>query len=332
MTDLGDPATFAIASQPVDPVIRDFYSERPASDELFTEFVRLYEYGDVPLDERVEAVDTVAVGIRERITFDAGYGQERMVLYLFRPLEPAGPLQTVVYFPTSNALNATNFGGSSRTISMIVRSGRAFAFPIYKSTYERQDDYVYRLQDPSNDHREHVLQWRQDLGRSLDYLQTRPDVDSNRFAYFGYSWGGQFGAIMLAVEPRFRAAVLTVPGFSPLPTQPVVDPFNFVSRVRLPVLMLSGEYDQTFPLETAARPFFDFLAVSPEFQENRREENPSDSTLTLAALNHKIPIYVEVHGEGRRFALGCVDLVIEHDLDAALAPARDRQRGTVRAV
>ena len=69
------------------------------------------------------------------------------------------------------------------------------------------------------------------------------------------------GAIMLAVEPRFRAAVLDVPGLSPLPTQPIVDPFNFVSRVQLPVLMLSGEYDQTYPLETSAQPFFDFLGT-----------------------------------------------------------------------
>jgi predicted esterase len=267
MTDLGDPAAFAIAKQPVDPIVRDFYAEKPASDELFTEFMRLYEYSDSPLDERVEAVDTVAVGIRERITFGAGYGQDRMVLYLYRPLEPAGPLQTVLFFPGSGALAATNFeastegGLTSQIISMVVRSGRAFAYPIYESTYERQDDYVYRLQDPSNEHREHVLRWRQDLGRSLDYLQTRADVDSDRFGYFGISWGGRMGAIMLAVEPRFRAAVLDVPGLSPLPTQPVVDPFNFVSRVQLPVLMLSGEYDQTYPLETSAQPFYDFLGT-----------------------------------------------------------------------
>ena len=52
-----------------------------------------------------------------------------------------------------------------------------------------------------------------------------------------------------------------MPGFSPLPTQPVVDPFNFVTRVQLPVLMLSGEYDQVYPLETAARPFFELLGT-----------------------------------------------------------------------
>ncbi len=277
MTDLGDPGLMAVASQPIEPVIRDFYSETPASDELFTEFLRLYQYGETALDERVEAVDTVAAGIREKITFDAGYGQERMILYLFRPLEPTGPLQTVVYFPGSFALNATRFFGNA-AVSMLVRSGRAVAFPVYKSTFERQDDYDYRLQDLSNDHREHVLQWRQDLGRSLDYLQTRPDVDSDRFGYYGSSWGGRMGAIMLAVEPRFRAAVLSLPGLSPLPTQPVVDPFNFVSRVQLPVLMMSGEYDQVYPLETSARPFYDFLGT-----------DQADKEHFVAAGGHRIP-------------------------------------------
>ena len=285
MTDLGDPAAFAIASQPIDPVVRDFYSETPASDELFTELARLYEYSDVPLNERVEAVDTVPVGIRERITFDAGYGQDRMVLYLYRPLETAGPLQTVLFFPGSGALAATDFEAStegglqSQIISMFVRSGRAFAFPVYEGTYERQDDYVYRLQDPSNEHREHVVHWRQDLGRSLDYLETRAEVDSDRFGYFGLSWGGRMSAIMLALEPRFQVAVLDVPGLSPLPTQPAVDPFNFVSRVQLPVLMLSGEYDQTYPLETSARPFYDFLGT----------EEP-DKKLFVAPGGHLIPL------------------------------------------
>ena len=281
MTDLGDPAAVTLANQPVDFVTRDFYRETPVSDEVFAAFLDIYAYDDSPLNAQVEAVDTLEVGIRERITFDAGYGQERMVLYLFRPLESTGPLQTVVVFPGSAVLFATDFesGNVAGYVAMLVRSGRAVAYPIYKSTYERQDDYAYRLQDPSNDHRDHVIQWRQDLGRSLDYLQTRPEADSDRFGYFGSSWGGRMAAIMLAVEPRFRAAVLRVPGLTPLPTQPVVDPFNFVSRVQLPVLMMNGEYDQVYPLETAARPFFDLLGT-----------DDTDKAHFIAPGGHTIPI------------------------------------------
>lgn len=71
---------------------------------MFEAFLPMYAYDSPPLNAQVEAVDTVEVEIREKITFDAGYGQARMVLYLFRPLEANGPLQTVSYFPGSGAL------------------------------------------------------------------------------------------------------------------------------------------------------------------------------------------------------------------------------------
>ncbi len=265
ITNLGSAEEFLRISGPVEPAVRDFYADEPAPDQLYDQLEAFYEYEDVPLDAEVLSVDTLAGTIRERIVFDSGYDERQMVLYLFTPIGASGPLQTILNFPGSGALNGGpfgDFGGSPDPIITLVRSGRAVAYPIYESTFERDDDYVYRLQDMSNAHRDHVLHWRQDLGRSLDYLETRPDIDSSRFAYQGMSWGGRMAAIMLAVESRFKAAVLNVPGLSPLPTQPVVDPFNFLPRVTVPVLMLSGEYDQTYPLETSARPFFDFLGTA----------------------------------------------------------------------
>ncbi|MDC0159960.1 SUMF1/EgtB/PvdO family nonheme iron enzyme [Gemmatimonadales bacterium] len=281
ITNLGDTEEFRRISGPVEPAVRDFYADEPASEQLYAQLKTFYEYEDVPLNAEVLSVDTLADAIRERIVFDAGYGENQMVLYLFRPITASGPLQTILNFPGSGALNGGSFGdfgGSADPIITLVRSGRAVAFPVYESTFERDDDYVYRLQDMSNDHRDHVLHWRQDLGRSLDYLETRPDVDSSRFAYQGMSWGGRMAAIMLAVESRFKAAVLNVPGLSPLPTQPVVDPFNFLPRISIPVLMLSGEYDQTYPLETSARPFFDFLGTAE-----------ADKSQFVAAGGHLIP-------------------------------------------
>ena len=51
---------------------------------------------------------------------------------------------------------------------------------------------------------------------------------------------------------------------------PVVDPFNFVPRVRTPILMINGEHDIIYPYETAQRPMFDLLGTDPEHKLHYR--------------------------------------------------------------
>src|ERR1039458_4820852 len=60
----------------------------------------------------------------------------------------------------------------------------------------------------SNTWRDHVVMWVKDASRAIDYVQTRPDLDHNKIAYYGYSWGAEMGAIVPAVEPRIKACVL----------------------------------------------------------------------------------------------------------------------------
>jgi eukaryotic-like serine/threonine-protein kinase len=102
------------------------------------------------------------------------------------------------------------------------------------------------------------------VSRTLDYLGTRTDMDTTRLAYLGFSWGGRLGGIILATEPRFDAAVLTVAGLNFRPAQPEVDDINYMPRVHTPVLMLNGRHDNTFPLVTAAKPMFDLLGTAPD--------------------------------------------------------------------
>ncbi|MFN7922396.1 MAG: hypothetical protein U0Q16_19995 [Bryobacteraceae bacterium] len=47
-----------------------------------------------------------------------------------------------------------------------------------------------------------------DLRRAFDLLQQRSDVDPERRAYIGHSYGAQFGAILSAVDRRPKAVVL----------------------------------------------------------------------------------------------------------------------------
>ncbi len=82
-----------------------------------------------------------------------------------------------------------------------------------------------------------------DLGRSIDYLETRTDIDRERLAFYGVSSGAFLAPPLLAIEHRFKAAVLQGGGLAFDKPLPEVDPFNFAPRVTLPVLMLNGRYD-----------------------------------------------------------------------------------------
>jgi hypothetical protein len=81
-------------------------------------------------------------------------------------------------------------------------------------------------------------------------------------AYFGDSMGAMEGAHLPAVEKRIKAAILSSGGFQlTVPMLPEADPFNFATHVTIPVLMLNGQYDLGFPLESSQQPFFHFLGT-----------------------------------------------------------------------
>ena len=252
-----------------DPYV-DFLSKEPVSDEVYEIYLNMYSYDKKELRSRTESVDESEKDwIKEKISFDAAYGGERVLAYLFLPRSGKPPYQAVVYFPGSNAINIRSSEHLSiSNFDFIIKSGRALLFPIYKSTYERGDGWSSSIPDETNSYKEHVIQWGQDLSRSIDYLESRSDIDSDKLAYYGFSWGGRLGGLMVAVGGRFKTAILYVAGFRFQKQKPEVDPFHFVSRVRIPVFMLNGRYDSFFPHETAQVPMFKLLGTPEEHKRH----------------------------------------------------------------
>ena len=120
----------------IDQRARDFTQEKPVGDEMFEVIRRMYAYDRRPLKEAVEAVEEEGQWRKETVSFDAGYGNERVQAYLFLPKNAVPPFQTVIYFPPGG-------GASSRQLPMrfldfIIRSGRAVMFPIYLGMFERR--------------------------------------------------------------------------------------------------------------------------------------------------------------------------------------------------
>jgi cephalosporin-C deacetylase-like acetyl esterase len=134
-------------------------------------------------------------------------------------------------------------------------------YPIYKGTYERGSGLNSDYPSQTSLYREHVIAWAKDIGRSIDYLETRNDIDTKSIAYYGISWGAAMGAIMPAVEQRFKTCVLYVAGLEFQRALPEVDAINFIGRVKIPVIMLNGKYDNYFPVETSQKPMFSLFGT-----------------------------------------------------------------------
>ena len=148
-------------------------------------------------------------------------------------------------------------------------------YPVYLGTFERNINLDFPLQ--SRHYVNYNIKITQDLCRSIDYLETRQDIDTTRLAYYGDSWGGKLGLIIPAVEDRLKISILIVGGSTGNP-YPEMDPVNYVPRIKIPVLMLNGKYDTGFSYENVVKPFFNLLGTPVK-----------DKKLILYETDHYVP-------------------------------------------
>jgi formylglycine-generating enzyme required for sulfatase activity len=242
---------------------RDYAQEKPVSDAVFAGYARQFTYDKTPVAAKIES-ETEAEGWKEQVvSIDAGYNKERLLLHVFLPKDRAGPFQPVVFYSGSNGIFESHFDTAVVKVRLqfILKSGRALVFPVNKGTYERQDDLKTDLQEETVRYKDHVLMWVKEFSRTIDYLETRKDMQADKASYLGISWGGFMGGIIPAIEKRFKAVVLNVGGMEMEKALPEVDQINYLPRVTQPVLMLNGSYDMYFPVETSQKPLFRFLGT-----------------------------------------------------------------------
>jgi len=106
-----------------------------------------------------------------------------------------------------------------------------------------------------------ALDIAKDLGRCLDYLKTRQDINQEKLAYYGCSWGACEGPRLLAIEPTLKAGLLLSGGAYGREYPVEVDPFNFAPHTRTPILMVNGKYDYAYPVDGSLIPLFEALGT-----------------------------------------------------------------------
>ncbi len=273
LTD-GPPAEL---SRPVDLLSQDYRNARAVSDEVFEVYRRQMAYVPAELSASVEETDDSQPDWSwERVVLEAGSDDQAMNLFLYLPKSASPPYQVLIYFPGIGPFQTRPARTSSQVFrpendgyDYILRSGRAVVRPTWAGSYERWDDFL-SLQGDQYLRRmgERVKEWADDLGRTIDYLETRDDIDVDRIAYWGASFGASTSLALLGLEERLRAALLALPGYTYRDLPPEADPVNYVPRVTLPALLIGGRYDFVFPVETSQRPLFDQLGTPAEHKRH----------------------------------------------------------------
>jgi eukaryotic-like serine/threonine-protein kinase len=262
--DRPDDLSAALTAR-IDLPSRDLRNARPVSEPVFETWRRLlYAFDHAALNAKVEAVDDSSREWRiEKVSYAAAYGGERISAYLFLPKNAKPPYQVMVSWGSAglyerSSTTTTDFD----RYTFIVRSGRAFLYPIYKSMFERADGLKDDIPTTTTDWRDHVIMWSKDVARSIDYLESRADIARGKIGHIALSTDRT--PLTLAVEPRITLAVIYCGGFARQESLPEVDPVNFAPRVKVPVLMLNGRYDYFYPTASSQEPMFNLLGTPAE--------------------------------------------------------------------
>jgi formylglycine-generating enzyme required for sulfatase activity/dienelactone hydrolase len=248
---------------PVVQIISNRSGDRPVDDRTFEQIRKSFEYDHTDFKATTDSVKDAPHWRQEIISFPAPYGNERVILHLYLPKDARPPYPTVFYFGGANMLLVkTPEEVSNRLMESIIKSGRAVALPAYADTLERSKERTVLL--PPALQRDLYIQTFKDTARTIDYLETRGDIDVSHLGFYGLSLGTAPGIVDLAIEPRFKVAVLVSAGTRAAARYPESDTWNYAPRVKKPVLMLNGTEDSLSPVESGQVPLFKALGTPAE--------------------------------------------------------------------
>jgi len=244
--------------EPLAEIVADRRGEKPVDDAAFRVYAALHRYDRTDLAAQTKSVDDSKPYFRrETVTFRAAYGNERVVAHLYLPKNTAPPYQIVLFVPSGNNFFFQSIDTLPDPFEFLVRAGRAVLVLAVQGTLERGPS---PLRVGPNQLRDRLLQWSKDVQRSIDYLETRPEIDTKKLGFYAISYSAGVSPTLLAPEPRFKVAVL-VSGGAWAPTAAEVDPWNYAPRVKVPVLMLNGRDDFIFPVDRAQIPLLRALGT-----------------------------------------------------------------------
>lgn len=227
---------------------RNYEGEQPVPDEVFKALVQ-------PLTPVKRAVDSELLETRElgggvtleRYQIASGYG-ERISLYCVFPKDRK-PCPALVNFPGMGSFMGSTMETDVQDIldpmDFVIRQlGCALVFPAWTGAFERFDGGPFPAEDDLRSvWFQRTQRWIQEAAQSLNFAEEHPRLDANKVGFLGVSFGATNTLPILALEPRFKSALLFSGSLMSHYMFGFADSKNYLPRVKIPVLFMNGRYD-----------------------------------------------------------------------------------------
>ncbi|MBN1294206.1 MAG: alpha/beta fold hydrolase [Candidatus Latescibacteria bacterium] len=239
----------------------------PVGGEAYEMIVQSYSYDkEIPLNAKVVETTNMDNCKREKIVFD-GVRDGRVPGYLAIPKtgKPPYPCIILLHGHTGNKdewWQDDSFYGGGLVTKAFLPEG--YAVLALDAQYHGERKANNEFESPNMLHKrgwyarsiEMIIQSVTEYRRAVDYLETRPEIDSSRIGVHGYSMGGMMAYLLTAVEPRVKVTVSCVTWNWNIdnPKYNLIAPQNFAQGVgNRPFLMMMGRKDPILPFEAAER-------------------------------------------------------------------------------
>lgn len=223
--------------------------------------VKYYEYDQaIPLKDSVEVViDTTSFKLLS-VQYNS-VNNRRVTGLLSLPKNSTKPLPVIILMHglgDHKAVDYVEFGND-----LFLKNGYAvMRIDICDHGDRKREVYDFDLTGPYKYWARTVIsQTVFDLRRTIDFIETRKELDSNRIGYYGISLGGIIGTVFSGVEKRIKVPIVALAGgqLNLLYQQEalskdakdfvsIIEPLNFISHISpRPFLMLNAKNDEIIP-------------------------------------------------------------------------------------
>ncbi len=243
--------------------------------EAYKLLASFYEYDrDIPLEAKVVEKRELPDCVREKLVLRVNDSWVTTYLGIPKTGSPPYPCVLLLHGITGDKdgwWEDDNYGSGGNMTNALLKNGFAVLSPDApyhgERTFENRFESAWTMvqQKHVNRFRDLVVQSVVEWKRAIDYLETRPEIDSGRIGVVGYSLGGIQTFALTALDSRVKSSVACVTPAAHLVqigAGPGIKPSTFASELHgRPFLMLMGRSDKYCDAASAQR-LYDVISGS----------------------------------------------------------------------